>query len=154
MSAISEHTSLPGNFCSGILLTKLPRILSEVGTSCFSFSKVGLALSGHNCSLKHLSSWSSVSFIELSKTVTSAAWIFGHISANASLYAVIKVSYVVEHSSPREDIWSSKMDNAVRNFAKNIIVCVGLFAAVVTEDILGFCVVAIVHATVTEYALK
>ena len=98
MSAISEHASLPGNFCSGILLIKLPRILSEVGTSRFSFSKVGLALSGHSCSLKCLSLWSSVSFTELSKTVTSAAWIFGRISVNASLYPVIKVSYAVERS--------------------------------------------------------
>ena len=154
MSAISEHASLPGNFCSGILLIKLPRILSEVGTSHFSFSKVGLALSGHSCSLKRLSSWSSVSFIELSKTVMSAAWIFGQISANASLYPVIKVSYAVERSSPREDIWSSKTDNAVRNLAKNIVVCTGLFAAVVTEDVLGFCVVAIVHAVVSGYELK
>ena len=154
MSAISEHASLPGNFCSGILLIKLPRILSEVGTLHFSFSKVGLALSGHSCSLKRLSLWSSVSFTELSKTVTSAAWIFSQISANASLYPVIKVLYVVEHSSPREDIWSLKMDNAVRNLANNIVVCVSLFAAVVTEDVLGFCAIAIVHTAIAGCALK
>ena len=154
MSAISEHASLLGSFCSGILLIKLPRILSEVGTSHFSFCTVGLALSGHSCSLKRLSAWSSVSFIELSKTEMSAAWIFGQISVNASLYPVIKFSYVVGRSSPREDIWSSKMDNVVRTLAKNIVVCVGLFAAVVTEDVLGFCVVAIIHTVVSGYTLK
>ena len=93
-----------------------------------------------------------MSFTEFSKTVTSAPWIFGHISANASLYAVIKVLYAVAHSSPKDEIWLLKMDNAVRNLAKNVSVFAGLFAAVVTEDVLGFCIVAIVHATVAEYA--
>ena len=141
MSAISEHASLPGNFCSGILLIKPPRISSEVGTSHFSFIKVGL-VSGHSCSLKRLSARSSVSFTELSKTVTSAAWI------------VIRVSYAVVHSSPREDIWSSKMDNDVFNLVRNIVVCAGLFAAVVTENVRDFCVVDIVRAVHSGYILK
>ena len=153
MSAISEHASLPGNFCSGILLIKPPRISSEVGTSRFSFIKVGL-VSGHSCSLKRLSAWSSVSFTELSKTVTSAAWIFSQISVNASLYPVIKVSYAAVRSSPREDIWSSKMDNDVFNLVRNIVVCAGLFAAVVTEDVPDFCVVDIVCAVHPGYILK
>ena len=71
MSPISEHASLPGSFCSGILLINPPRISSEVGTSRFSFIKVGLG-SGHNCSLKRLSARSSVSVTELSKVVTLA----------------------------------------------------------------------------------
>ena len=75
-----------------------------------------------------------MSFTEFSKTVTSVPWIFGHISANASLYAVIKVLYAVAHSSPKDEIWSSKMDNAVHKLAKNVFVCTGLFMAVVTED--------------------
>ena len=84
MSAISEHASLPGSFCSGSLLINPPRISSGVGTSRFSFIKVGL-VSGHSCSLKRLSARSSVSFTELSKAVTSAVWIFGQISVNSFL---------------------------------------------------------------------
>ena len=95
-----------------------------------------------------------MSFTEFSKIVTSAPWIFSHISVNASLYAVIKVSYAVARSSPKDEIWSSKMDNALRNLAKNVFVFAGLFAAVMTEDVLGFCFVAIVHATVAEYATE
>ena len=153
MSAISEHASLPGSFFSGILLIKPPRISSEVGTSHFSFIKVGFA-SGHSCSLKRLSAQSSVSFTELSKAVTSAVWIFGQISVNAFLYPVIKVSYAVVRSSPREDIWSSKMDNDVFNFVRKIVVCAGRFAAVVTEDVPDFCVVDIVRAVHSGYILK
>ena len=104
---------------------------SKVGTLHFSCINVGLALSGHSIWLKCRSSWSSVSFTECSKIVTSAPSIFGHISANASLYAVIKVSYAVVCPLSRDEIWSSKMTNAVRILAKNVFVFAGLFAAVV-----------------------
>ena len=40
--------------------------------------------------------------------------------------------------SPREDISSSKMDNAVLSFVRKVVVCAGRFAAVVTADVLDF----------------
>ena len=42
-----EQVSLSGSFCSGIRFTKDPRMLSNVGMVRFSFTNVGLDLSGH-----------------------------------------------------------------------------------------------------------
>ena len=54
----------------------------------------------------------------------------------------------------RDEIWSSKMTNAVRILAKNVFVFAGLFAAVVTEDVLGWGVVVIAITTpVSQSAL-
>ena len=54
-SEISEHVSLSGSFCSGILLTRLPRILSKVGTVHCSSTSFGCSLSGQSISLKRRS---------------------------------------------------------------------------------------------------
>ena len=54
-SEISEHVSLSGSFCSGIWLTRLPRILSKVGTVHFSSTSFGCSLSGQSISLKRRS---------------------------------------------------------------------------------------------------
>ena len=91
-----------------------------------------------------------MSFTDFSRIVTSAPSIFGHISANASLYAVIKVSYAVVRPLSRDEIWSSKIINAVRMLAKNVFVFAGLFVAVVTEDVLGWGVVVVAIATLVS----
>ena len=54
---------------------------------------------------------------------------------------------MVDRPLSRDEIWLSKMINAVRMLAKNVFAFAGLFAAVVTEDVLGWGVVVIAITT-------
>ena len=60
-------------------------MLSDVGTAQFSLINAGLELSGHIIWLMRRSSSNSLSLMDCSTILTSAAFIFGHISVKALL---------------------------------------------------------------------
>ena len=85
MVEIRAYVSLSGSFCSGIRFTRDPRMVSNVGTAHFSFTNVGWDVSGDMRRLMQQSSSSSASLTDCSRILTLVLFIFGHMSAKASL---------------------------------------------------------------------
>ena len=79
------QVSLSGSFCSSIQFTKDPRMLTSVGTVRVSFTNVGWDFFQDMRRLMRRSSSSSASLMDCSRILTLALFIFGHMSAKASL---------------------------------------------------------------------